>query len=220
MSNAALNWAFEMTVGSPASKSVLIALANRANSEGTCWPGIECLKADTELSRRSVIAQVKKLQALGLISIEHRGGDGKGRKSNVYLLHLGGNVHDVHQQCAPPAQLSAPPAPEPIIEPEGEPSSNTNSLREMFIKIPLKDGTIYTPEKKDILRWRSTYPTLDLCEHLKLCADWNEVNPSKRKTRRGIRSHISKWLSNVGKPPPWAQDLDVDPNEGRHQLLT
>lgn len=83
-----MNWALEQTTGSPAAKSVLLILANRADHSGKCWPGIEGISKQTELSERSVIRHIQSLRAGRLICITHRGGTGSGRKSNVYQLHL------------------------------------------------------------------------------------------------------------------------------------
>ena len=229
MSNQVLNWAVDVAVGSAPRKAVLMALANRANDDGICWPGIARLMLDTELCERTVYEQIAQLEERGLISRLRRGGGGDGRKSNVYKVLFASNLQDTHPskesnlqdthlQPAGGAVQPAGGAPKPSLIPKGEPSSNVNSLPEMSITIPLKDGTHYRPERKDILRWRKTYPTLDLCEHLNKIADWNEVNEGRRKTLRGVRKHISTWLGNVGRPPPWQQD-DVDPNSGRHQAF-
>ena len=84
-----MNWALAQTAGSPAAKSVLLILANRADHSGRCWPGINGILAQTELGRRTVIAKIKELEAAGFLCVEHRGGTGEGRKSNVYMLHIG-----------------------------------------------------------------------------------------------------------------------------------
>lgn len=43
LSIEAMNWALQQTVGSPAGKSVLLILANRADPEGLCYPGIDSI---------------------------------------------------------------------------------------------------------------------------------------------------------------------------------
>ena len=118
-----MNWALAQQTGSPAAKSVLLILANRAGHDGRCWPGIEGIADQTELARRTVIGKIQELEAGGFFCVEHRGGTGKGRKSNVYLLHIGakcssctlGLSANEGKQCATDAGLSAAPAPEPSI---------------------------------------------------------------------------------------------------------
>ena len=87
-----MNWALQQTVGSPAGKSVLLILANRADPEGLCYPGIDSIALQTELSRRTVIKQIKNLIDLRLVSSvpRHRG---SGRKTNVYILHCAADAH-------------------------------------------------------------------------------------------------------------------------------
>ena len=125
-----MNWALAQKTGSSSAKSVLLILANRANHEGVCWPGIDGIAEQTELSRRAVIAQIRRLIDAKLISVKHRGGTGEGRQSNVYLLHIGGlsaanaqrgNVHEVHGLSASDVGQCARGAPEPKDKPSLNP---------------------------------------------------------------------------------------------------
>lgn len=131
MSIEAMNWALNVKTGAPSTKSVLLILANRADHQGRCWPGIDGIAEQTELSRRSVIQHIQKLEQCKLLTVEHRGGSGEGRKSNVYVLHIGqcadfshrGNVQSVHGQCAVCAGQCAAGAPEPTINPQKNPKT-------------------------------------------------------------------------------------------------
>ncbi len=67
-----------------AMKAVLMALADRTGEDGTCWPSYECISWDASVSRRQVIRLLKKLENMGLVTID-RGG---GHKSNTYILNL------------------------------------------------------------------------------------------------------------------------------------
>lgn len=131
MSIEVLNWALSVRTGSPAAKSVLLILANRANHNGRCWPGIDGIAEQTELARRTVIAKIKQLEANGFFCVEHRGGTGDGRKSNVYVLHVGAKCSSCtlglsatdDRQCATDDRQCAAPAPEPSINPKKNPKS-------------------------------------------------------------------------------------------------
>lgn len=83
-----MNWAYKQTVGSPNAKSVLVSLANQADQDGKCWPSIEYLAKRTELHRSTVIRQIEFLETKNFISKTVRPGEGEGRKSNVYFLHI------------------------------------------------------------------------------------------------------------------------------------
>lgn len=126
MSIEAMNWALKQKTGSPAQKSVLMILSNRADQNGRCWPGVDGIAEQTELSRRTVISNIQKLASNGFLCVEVRGGDGGGRKSNVYLLHIagakcssctGGQCAANSRQCAADDGQGAAPAPEPSDKP-------------------------------------------------------------------------------------------------------
>lgn len=65
MSIEAMNWALGQKTGSPAMKSVLLILANRADHNGICWPGFGGISKQTELSRRAVIDNIRRLEEAG-----------------------------------------------------------------------------------------------------------------------------------------------------------
>lgn len=75
------------------------------------------------------------------------------------------------------------------------------------ITFPLKNGKEYTLGSEKILMYIDTYPDIDVCAELKKARMWNIDNPSKRKTERGICSHLNKWLSGVsGKQQHYSED--------------
>src|SRR5699024_12525753 len=72
MSISALNWAFEQDLPH-AEKSVLVALAHRADKDGYCYPGKKALASMTGASESTVRRTIKSLEAKGRISREDRG---------------------------------------------------------------------------------------------------------------------------------------------------
>jgi hypothetical protein len=87
MSYKATNWAYEMPLRGT-SKPVLIALADMADEDSTCYPGQERLSEMTGLSISSVARALKRLETLGLIVREHRYGARGYRTSDRYRLQL------------------------------------------------------------------------------------------------------------------------------------
>jgi hypothetical protein len=69
------------------------------------------------------------------------------------------------------------------------------------IELVLKDQdgnpTLYGVTQKDIDEYADTYPGIDVLFELKKCRQWNHDNPKKRKTLRGIRTHINTWLGRA-----------------------
>ena len=75
-------------------------------------------------------------------------------------------------------------SPEPKID--SEPSE---------ANIPLNTGEEYPVYKKDIDEWQKLYPAVDVRQELNKMRGWCLANPSKRKTKRGVKKFINNWLS-------------------------
>lgn len=123
MSVKAMAWAWEREVPSTA-KFVLLALADHADNDGTCWPGQRWVAEKTGFGRQTVNKAISTLEKEGLLTIEHRF-DNLGRPtSNYYNLNLkqGGNVVVGDIECRPErqggvAQSDTNHSEEPIKEP-------------------------------------------------------------------------------------------------------
>lgn len=92
-----MSWAWSQPVKG-SEKLVLLALADHADDEGRCWPGMEGIARKCGLSRRAAISSVKALVERGLVGREQRMDEDSGaRRSNVYTL------------AVMPCENSAPP---------------------------------------------------------------------------------------------------------------
>src|SRR5690606_32930135 len=87
MSIQALDWAFKQNGFSvPATKLVLIALANYADERNTCYPSQAKLASICSLGRRSIITHLQRLRDEGFITWHRtRGSDGRAT-TNTYEL--------------------------------------------------------------------------------------------------------------------------------------
>lgn len=73
MSHQATAWVSEIRVGDPTLKSLLYAIAHRADRETwACWPSLAALAYDTEVSKRTIQRRLDELEVLGFIRIEQR----------------------------------------------------------------------------------------------------------------------------------------------------
>lgn len=80
---------FDVRVGSPIRKMVLLKLADQANDSGECYPSYETIASACELSRRSVITHIKWLEDNGYLRIERRyNHEAKKNFSNMYHLTI------------------------------------------------------------------------------------------------------------------------------------
>lgn len=85
-------WLFaacKVRTGDPLSKLVLIALADRANDEGRCWPSIETIADDCECGVTAVKKRLTKLTKLGLIERIPVVKDGM-KRPNMYRITIDG----------------------------------------------------------------------------------------------------------------------------------
>jgi len=76
------------------------------------------------------------------------------------------------------------PAPEPQAE-------------NVFLRIPLieKAGGDYVVTDDMVAEWEEAYPAVDVKQALRNIREWNISRPKQRKTKRGIRGHITSWLA-------------------------
>ena len=63
------------------------------------------------------------------------------------------------------------------------------------ISLPLNDGTFYDVSENDRAKWSQLYPNVDVLQQLRNMAGWCDANPTKRKTRGGIKRFITAWLA-------------------------
>lgn len=73
------------------------------------------------------------------------------------------------------------------------------------ISLPLNDGTFFDVSENDRAKWSQLYPNVDVLQQLRNMAGWCDANPTKRKTRGGIKRFITSWLAREqdkgGKSP-------------------
>lgn len=72
MSWQATSWALKQRVGDPVLKILLLSAANYADPDGRCWPKVETLAFDSEVSKRTIQRRLVELQEMGLIRVTAR----------------------------------------------------------------------------------------------------------------------------------------------------
>lgn len=80
------NWVIRSERLHGTEKLLYIALLNRANKRGECWPSLSTLCTDVDVSRRTVIEKMKRLESLGLVQkVNRKDGDGAAT-NNLYRV--------------------------------------------------------------------------------------------------------------------------------------
>ena len=73
------------------------------------------------------------------------------------------------------------------------------------ISMPLNDGTEYPVLDNDMKEWEKLYPAVDVMQELRNMRGWLMSNPTRRKTKAGIKRFITGWLAkeqNKGRSAP------------------
>lgn len=65
----------------------------------------------------------------------------------------------------------------------------------VVISIILNDKTEYPITEADVDGWKDLYPAVDVMQELRKMKGWADANPSKRKTKAGIKRFINAWLA-------------------------
>jgi len=113
-----LELAFKTRIGQP-EKGVLIALADRADDGGRCWPSVADLVARSGWAERTVQAALTRLDASGLVRIERA--TGKNSTYHLFLAepstpapHAGVASDEPPQDVHPTPAGAAPPPPQDV----------------------------------------------------------------------------------------------------------
>ncbi|MGE8493665.1 MULTISPECIES: helix-turn-helix domain-containing protein [Comamonas] len=125
----------------------------------------------------------------------------------------GAPVHDVHHHpgttCtttqAPHAPGGARRAPDTSIDTINTSIKTSISCTESqrgldafasptVVSIPLNDGTEHPVSEADIAEWRQAFPGVDVSAALLRARLWCKDNPTRRKTKRGVRAFLTGWL--------------------------
>ena len=78
---------------------------------------------------------------------------------------------------------------EPEEIPTPEPTSPT------VAEIVLNDKSKAKITQAEVDEWKKLYPAVDVLQELRKMTAWCEANPTKRKTKRGIKAFIVNWLN-------------------------
>lgn len=94
----------------------------------------------------------------------------------------------------------------PVIQSNPNPNPNTNPNPEIaqsqsadsvppVIELPLNDGSLYPVTEEQCHEWAGLYPAVDVIQQLRNMLGWLNSNPSRRKTKAGIKRFVNSWLS-------------------------
>lgn len=111
--------------------------------------------------------------------------------------------------------------------PESNPNPNTNpnpknvcaeqSSTPPVIELPLNDGTMYPISQEQCQEWAGLYPAVDVIQQLRQMRGWLDANPTRRKTKGGIKRFVTNWLAKE-QNKGGSTSSDVCGNHSKRQL--
>lgn len=72
---------------------------------------------------------------------------------------------------------------------------NNNTSSEVFIRLILNDKSEYEVTEDEVKKYQELYPSIDVRQQFRNMKGWCDSNPTKRKTRMGIKRFINSWLN-------------------------
>jgi DNA-binding Lrp family transcriptional regulator len=110
--------ALDIKTGSSTAKLVLLKLCDNANDKGECWPSQELIAEQCEMTKRTVISCIKKLEIMGLLETEK-----KYKNANKYMLNLNSANISLVKMLHPSSENASPLSSETVSPPYIEPIS-------------------------------------------------------------------------------------------------
>ena len=76
-------------------------------------------------------------------------------------------------------------------------SSDEESDSPTVLQIILNDKSYFNVTQSMVDQWIQLYPAVDVMQELRKMAGWSDANPTKRKTKSGVKRFINSWLSKT-----------------------
>ena len=78
-----------------------------------------------------------------------------------------------------------------------ERSDDHSAPEPAIFTLPLNDGSSYEVTQSEIDEYSELYPAVDVAQEIRVMIGWIKANPTRRKTRRGIKRFMNSWLSRA-----------------------
>jgi hypothetical protein len=123
-------------------------------------------------------------------------------------------------QASTSTSTSTKPVPVPSQVEEKSSCAETNPAPPSTVKLkavillPLNSGEEFAIEEADFVKWKGFYPAVDVMQELRKMAAWLDAKPDRRKTRRGVKAFIVRWLSRAQDEPKAAANFTIEKSNG------
>lgn len=165
--------AMHAKVGNPLRKLVLIKLADNANDAGECWPSYQHIADQCEISRRSVITHINKLEEMGFLRKTYRKGTSKPNSSNMYTITFDGESPALSDGESPAPRTSH--SLEPVNEPDivGKPDTASKVIEYLNQRTGSKFRAVHSNTQLINARLKEGYSLETVLAVIdRKCAEW------------------------------------------------
>ncbi|GEM_PF-1826895 len=63
--------------------------------------------------------------------------------------------------------------------------------------VPLRQARKRVVTEIELDEWQKNYPEVNVRQEIRKLIAWNQANPDRQKTKRGINRHIQGWLAHA-----------------------
>lgn len=135
----------------------------------------ELLKADEIIEKRRSAAlgrHLKSKASANAVHVDSKSGDTGASPLTGNQVNVGADA-----PTSPEAAKAAPVASSPTA-----------------IELPCVSGEPFPISEADVAEWRAAFPAVDIRQQLSAARQWLIANPTRGKTKRGMRKFVVSWL--------------------------
>lgn len=227
MSNPALTWAFKKDVKPAGRKFVLVALADFADENHSCFPSVDRLASMTGQSEKSVRDHLNALEEVGLLA-RHRDRRADGTLTGYrYILPVDGGQRKISPSPAATLAITSGEicrSITPKTNPQEEPFEILKDFDDWWQHVLRKEGKKAAWDKYKIARRKHSAETLlDGIKRYSVHCQTSPVTETRFVKQPATWLHGEHWDDELtpkdGKPPAVAVDLPgkmIRPNTPQH----
>lgn len=218
MSVRAISWAWTVPDLTPALRLTLIALADYADEEWSCFPSQATLAEQVGVSRRTMVRLLKALEDRDLIVRERRSRENGSRSSDRFVVqgaNLSGDTRGMDKVTFTTPLSATRVTPVTVSKPSGNrstcrvpPSGVAGKLASEKQVAYLRDihQTLGSLDSEQVERIAAlSYPDAD-AEIKRLAFDFEKARETQRRKKR---SPVKPKLSVAGQKAKWCHDHGI-----------
>lgn len=144
--------------------------------------------------RHNATAAIQQLVNSGFLSITNE------QDSPLGEVRIGKEREDIKTKAEPQKPIEQKTQ---TIRPE------TSSGLKAVMLLPLNSGEEFAVTEEDFQVWKKAYQAVNVLQELQKMVAWLHSNPTRKKTRSGVKKFVNSWLSRAQDNPKGAAMLTL-----------